>query len=255
MLKNKISAILITGNEEENIRDCLESIKWADEIIVVDSESNDKTVEIAKEYTDNIFIKKWEGFSVQKKFALNKANNGWIFSIDADERITPELANEIVDADLNDAEGYYIRRENYFLGKMITGCGWGNDYQLRLFNKSKTKVTDKLVHEGFVVDGKSLKLKNTIIHLTNKNLYQAIEKANKYSSLESVEKYKTKNVSSASIIFKPIFELYQHFVARKGYKDGVHGLLVSAIHALTKLMVLSKIWELKNRINFTNKLD
>ena len=138
---------------------------------------------------------------------------------------------------------------------MITGCGWGNDYQLRLFNKSKTKLTDNLVHEGFVVDGKSLKLKNTIVHLTNKNLYHAIEKANKYSSLESIEKYKTKNVSSVSIIIKPIFELYQHFVARKGYKDGVFGLLVSAIHALTKLMVLSKIWELKNRNNFTNKLD
>jgi len=253
LLQNKISIILITGNEEENIRDCLDSVKWAGEIIVVDSESTDKTVEIAKEYTDNIFIKKWEGFSKQKKFALNNSNNSWIFSIDADERATPALADEIINKDLSNADGYYIRRENYFLGKLITGCGWGNDYQLRLFNKSKTKLTDNLVHEGFVVDGKRLKLKSAIIHLTNKNLHQAIEKANKYSSLESIEKYKTKNVSALVILFKPIFELYQHFVARKGYKDGVYGLLVSLIHALTKLMVLSKIWELNNRNNVVSK--
>jgi len=254
-MENKISVIIITGNEEENIRDCLESIKWADEIIVVDSESTDKTVEIVKAYTDNVFIKKWEGFSIQKKFTLNNANNSWIFSIDADERATSALADEIINKDLSNADGYYIRRENYFLGELITGCGWGNDYQLRLFNKSKTKLTDHLVHEGFVVDGKRLKLKSTIIHLTNKNLYQAIEKANKYSSLESVEKYKTKNVSTVTIIFKPIFELYQHFVARKGYKNGVHGLLVSLIHALTKLMVLSKIWELNNKNNVDSKSD
>jgi len=254
-MSKKISVITITGNEEGNIRDCLESVKWADEIIVVDSESTDKTVEIAKEYTDNIFIKKWEGFSIQKKFALNNANNSWIFSIDADERVTPALADEIINKDLSNADGYYIRRKNYFLGKPITGCGGGNDYQLRLFNKSKTKLTDNLVHEGFVVDGKRLKLKSTIIHLANKNLHQAIEKANKYSSLESVEKYKTKNVSALAILFKPIFELYQHFVARKGYKDGVYGLLVSLIHALTKLMVLSKIWELNNRNNVVIKPD
>ena len=186
---------------------------------------------------------------------MEKSKNGWVLSIDADERVKPELAEEILNKDLSVAVGYYIRRENYFMGKLITGCGWGNDYQLRLFKKSKTKLTDNLVHEGFVVDGKRLKLKRTIIHLTNKNLYQAIEKANKYSSLESIEKYKSKNVSALAIIFKPIFELYQHFVARKGYKDGVHGLLVSLIHALTKLMVLSKIWELNNKNNVNSKPD
>jgi len=254
-LNNKISVIIITGNEEENIRDCLKSVSWADEIIVVDSESVDKTIEIAKEFTSKIFIHKWEGYARQKLFALEKSNNEWVLSLDADERVKPELAEEILNKDLSVAVGYYIRRENYFMGKLITGCGWGNDYQLRLFKKSKTKLTDNLVHEGFVVDGKRLKLKRTIIHLTNKNLYQAIEKANKYSSLESIEKYKSKNVSALAIIFKPIFELYQHFVARKGYKDGVHGLLVSLIHALTKLMVLSKIWELNNKNNVNSKPD
>jgi len=254
-LNNKISVIIITGNEEENILDCLKSVSWAAEIIVVDSESVDKTLEIAKEVTNKIFLNKWEGYARQKLFAMEKSKNGWVLSIDADERVKPELAEEILTKDLSVAVGYYIRRENYFMGKLITGCGWGNDYQLRLFKKSKTKLTDNLVHEGFVVDGKRLKLKRTIIHLTNKNLYQAIEKANKYSSLESIEKYKSKNVSALAIIFKPIFELYQHFVARKGYKDGVHGLLVSLIHALTKLMVLSKIWELNNKNNVNSKPD
>lgn len=254
-MSEKISVIIITGNEEKNIDECLNSVKWADEIILVDSESSDKTVEIAKKYTDKVYIKKWENFSAQKSFALDKTNNNWVLSIDADERAAPALADEIVNKDLSVAVGYYIRRENYFLGKLIKGCGWGNDYQLRLFNKSKTRLSENLVHEGFVVDGKRAKLNNTIIHFTNKNLYHAIEKANKYSSLEALEKHKTKKVSVFSILFKPLFELYQHFIARKGYKDGVYGFLVSLIHALTKLMVLSKIWELNHKNQSVVKPD
>ncbi len=254
-MENKISVIIITGNEEENIRDCLKSVSWADEIILVDSESVDNTREIAKEFTNKIFLHKWQGYARQKLFAMEKSKNEWVLSLDADERVKPKLAEEILTKDLSGVDGYYIRRENYFMKKLITGCGWGNDYQLRLFKKSKTKLTDHLVHEGFVVVGKRIKLKGTIIHLTNKNLYQAIEKANKYSSLEALDKYKTKKASIISILFKPIFELYQHFVARKGYKDGVHGLLVSLIHALTKLMVLSKIWELNYRNNGVSKPD
>ncbi len=151
--KNKISVTIITGNEEDNIRECLESVKWADEIIVVDSESSDKTVEIAKEYTDKVFIHKWEGYASQKNYALNLATNDWILSIDADERVTPDLAEEMINSSLDQHNGYKIRRENYFIGKKITGCGWGNDYQVRLFKKNRTKLSNRLVHEGFIVDG------------------------------------------------------------------------------------------------------
>jgi glycosyltransferase involved in cell wall biosynthesis len=244
---NKISVIIITSNEEENIEDCLESVKWADEIILVDSESTDRTVEIAKEYTGNIFIKKWEGFSKQKRFALENAGNELVLSIDADERIHPELAEEIKNKDLTVADGFYIRRENYFLGKLIKGCGWGKDYQMRLFRKSKVSVTENLVHEGFIVERKDVRLDNPIIHFTNKSLHQAIEKSNEYSTLEVLEKYKVKKINVITIIFKPVFELYQHFIARKGFKDGIYGFLVSIMHALTKLMFVSKLWETNNK--------
>ena len=142
----KISVIIITSNEEINIEDCLHSVEWSDEIIVVDSQSQDKTVEIAKKFTTKVFIKKWEGYSAQKKYALSLAENEWVLSLDADERITPELRDEIKLSIKKDFDGYKIPRENYFLGKHITGCGWNEDYQLRLFKKSKTGLTDSLVH-------------------------------------------------------------------------------------------------------------
>ena len=173
MPKNKISVIIITANEEENIRECLESVKWADEVIIVDSESSDRTTDIAGEFTDKIFIREWAGFASQKSFALEKTSNEWVLSIDADERVTPELSNEILSMDLSKSDGYFIKRDNYFLGKLIVGCGWGNDYQLRLMRKSKSGLTDNLVHEGFVVSGKREKLNSSIIHYTYNSIHQA----------------------------------------------------------------------------------
>jgi glycosyltransferase involved in cell wall biosynthesis len=241
---NNISVIIIAGNEEENIRDCLESVKWADETIVVDSESTDNTVEIAKTYTEKVFIRTWNGYSDQQKYALSKVSNDLVLSIDADERVTTELTDYILNKDLNVANGYFIRRDNYFLDNKIHGCGWDNDYQMRLFKKSEVSVTDRLVHGGFVVAGKSMKIHYSIVHYTGKSLHQALEKTNEYSSLLSREKAGSKIVGFTSLAFEPIIALYQHFIARKGYKDGVYGFLVSLFHAITKLQELAKIWEI-----------
>jgi glycosyltransferase involved in cell wall biosynthesis len=256
LLQNKISAILITGNEEENIRDCLESIKWADEIIVVDSESTDKTVEIAKEYTDIVFIKKWEGFRKQKQFAFDQAANEWIFSLDADEVCTEKLRDRLLSLDTNDTSGYIIKRENYLLGKHITSCGWEKDYQLRFFKKSRARIAGSSGHEAFVVDEKVETINEPFLHYTYNSLYQAIEKSNRYSSLEARNRIDVgKDSGIVRLIIQPPISFYQYFVARKGFKDGVYGFLISLLHALTKLMVFSKVWELKNRNNFTSKLD
>jgi len=136
-MKN-ISAVIITRNEELNITDCLKSISWVDEIILVDAESTDKTVELAKYFTSKVFIHRWEGFAKQKEFAVSQASNEWILNVDADERISPFLKEEITSLIDKDIDGYYLRRENYFLKKHIKSCGWDNDYQLRLMRKSKT---------------------------------------------------------------------------------------------------------------------
>lgn len=248
-MNNRISVFIITKNESKNIRDCLNSVKWADEIIVVDSESKDNTVEIAKKFTDKVFIHKWEGYAAQKSYTLSLARNEWVLSIDADERITPELSREILTMNLDNlnVSGYKIHRENYFLGKKIKHCGWGNDYQLRLFRKSKTRLTDRLVHEGFVVDGNISTLKNSMTHYSYENLKEGFAKINEYTSLEANEKYKRKNVSGFSTLIYPIIGFIQHYFFRKGFLDGTRGLLISLMHAMTKLQVQMKMWELQRR--------
>lgn len=247
-MREKISAIIITCNEENNILDCLESVKWCDEIIVVDSGSKDKTVEIAEKFTGKIFIKKWEGFAEQKSFALEQASNEWVVSIDADERVSDKLKNEI--EKLLEAEsrfdGYKIPRENYFLNKAIKTCGWYPDYQLRLFRKSKTKLTGRKVHEGFIVEGKVGKLNNVLFHYTHQRISETISKINNYSTLEAEEKFDKKRAKPSQILTHPIAAFLNHFISRKGYRDGVHGLMISLIHAMTNMLTYMKLWEMQN---------
>ena len=176
--QNKISVVIITGNEENNIKDCLKSVQWADEIIVVDSQSTDETVKIAKEFTDKVFIHKWDGYSAQKTYAISLAKNEWILSIDADESVSVNLSKEILETDLTKHNGYFIKRDNFFLGKLIRGCGWGNDMQLRLFKKSETKLSERMVHEKFIVNGSISKLANSFSHYSNQNLKDAFIKIN-----------------------------------------------------------------------------
>ncbi|MBK7629744.1 MAG: glycosyltransferase family 2 protein [Ignavibacteriales bacterium] len=243
--QNKISAIIITGNEENNIKDCLKSVQWADEIIVVDSESTDKTVEIAKDFTDKVFIRKWSGYSSQKTYALSLATNDWVLSIDADERVSEELSKEILGLDLNLYSGYYIKRDNYFLDKLIRGCGWGNDMQLRLFKKSEAKLSERMVHEKFIVNGSLANLKNSFAHYSYKNLNDAFTKINNYSTLEANEKVDKKTVNLFTLLISPAFYFLHHFIIRRGFLDGIHGIIISYMHMVTKLQVQLKIMEIK----------
>jgi glycosyltransferase involved in cell wall biosynthesis len=244
---NKISVIIITKNEEQNITDCLNSVKWADEIIIMDAESSDKTIEFAKNFTDKVFIRKWNGYSDQKNYALSLTKNEWVLSLDADERVTDELKNEILSSDLSIADGYKISRANYFLGRLIRGCGWSHDYQLRLFIKSKTKVTERMVHEGFIVDGKIAELKSSMLHYSYRKFHDAMNKINKYSTLEAQEKYQHKKVNGFTILLNPFIAFVQFFIFRKGFIDGTYGLLVSIMHAMTKMMMYIKMWELQKK--------
>ncbi|MBK7378294.1 MAG: glycosyltransferase family 2 protein [Ignavibacteriales bacterium] len=244
---NKISVIIITKNENQNITDCLNSVKWADEIIIIDAESSDNTIELAKKFTDKVFIRKWNGYSDQKMYALSLAKNEWVLSLDADERITDELKNEILFSDLSIADGYKISRANYFLGRLIRGCGWSHDYQLRLFRKSKTKVTERMVHEGFIIDGKISELKSSMLHYSYRNFHDAMNKINQYSTLEAQEKYQRKKVNGFTILLNPFIAFVQFFIFRKGFIDGAHGLLVSIMHGMTKMMMYIKMWELQKK--------
>jgi glycosyltransferase involved in cell wall biosynthesis len=243
----KISVIIITRNEEVNIEDCLKSVKWADEIIIVDAESSDNTIGISQKYTDKIFTHKWEGYAKQKQFALSLAKNEWILSLDADERVTPELKDEIEAGVKDGFDGFKIPRKNYFLGKHIRGCGWNNDYQLRLFKKSVADVTDSLVHESFVVRGKIGRLENKMTHYSYRNINDAFEKINNYSSLEAQQKFRKKYVRPIDFIIHPASAFFQYFIVRKGFIDGKYGLMVSLLHAMTNLQTYMKMWEMKKK--------
>ena len=245
---NKISVTIITKDEEKNISDCLKSVQWADEIIVVDSESSDRTVELAKQFTDKIFIRKWEGYVPQKRYALSLVSNEWVLSLDADERITPGLKDEILSLLPGEVDGYKIRRKNFLLKKEITSCGWEKDYQLRLLKRDKAGLSDRLVHEKFIVDGQVDTLKNPMLHYTFSSFSEYLDKINYYTSLKAQELFrKKKRVGSLTIFLHTVFAFFAFFFIKRGFKDGVYGLIISLLHSVSTMMNYIKLWELQNK--------
>jgi len=245
---NKISVTVITKDEEKNIVDCLKSVEWADELIVVDSESTDRTVELAGQFTDKIFIRKWEGYVLQKRYALSLAANEWVLSLDADERITSELKQEVLNLTPGNFSGYKIRRKNFLLKKEITSCGWEKDYQLRLMKKDKTSFSDRLVHEKFIVDGEVSTLKNPMLHYTFSSFTDYLNKINYYTSLKAQELFKKKkSIGPWTIFSHTVSAFFAFFIFRKGFKDGIYGLIISFLHSVSTMMNYVKLWELQNK--------
>jgi glycosyltransferase involved in cell wall biosynthesis len=182
---NQISVAIITKNEENNIERCLNSIKWADEIVVVDSGSVDKTVHICQAAKAKVILSDWLGFGKTKQFAVENCSNQWILVLDADEIITDELKNKIRKILENPHfSGYRIKRKSFYLKKMIQHCGWDKDYTLRLFDKEKGRFNDKIVHESVVIpDGKIGKIEEPILHYTYPTLASHFSKMISYASL------------------------------------------------------------------------
>ena len=244
----KISVTVITKDEEKNISDCLKSVEWADEIIVVDSESGDRTLELAKQFTDKVFIRKWEGYVPQKRYALSLATNEWVLSLDADERITPELKDEILNLSPGEYSGFRIRRKNFLMNKEITSCGWEKDYQLRLFKRNKADLNDRLVHEKFVADGNVGTLKNPMLHYTFSSFEEYLVKINSYTSLKAQELFtKKKRIGGWTIFSHTLSAFFAFFIVRRGFIDGVYGLIISLLHSVSTMMNYIKLWELQNK--------
>ena len=246
--QHKLSVTIIAGNAEGEIRDCLESVKWADEIIVVDSMSRDKTAEIAREYTHQVFLREWEGYAAQKQFSLGQAKNEWVFSLDSDERVSETLRDEIEGVLRNGTtlDGYYIPRRNFFLGRWIRRCGWYPGYQLRLFRKGKAKLNERKIHEAFIVEGSVGYLTGDIIHHTHTTIESTLVKINEYSTLRAQEKVNKRRVKAFELIFRPLAAFLQFYLLKQGFREGPHGLMVSIIHAMTCAQTYMKIWEMQN---------
>ena len=246
---NLLSVVVSTFNSEEKIEDCLKSATFASEIIVVDGTSSDKTLDIVKKYTSNIFVRTNNPMlNVNKNFGFSKATGDWILCLDADERVTPELKAEIESRIKNyesGISGYWIPRKNIIFGKWMEHTGWYPDHQLRLFKKGKGKFPEEHVHEMVNVEGKIDYLQNPIIHYNYESVLQFIQKAGTiYAPNEATQLLKKGYVFDwRDAIRFPVKEFLSRFFGRQGYKDGFHGLMLALLMAFYHLIVFAYVWE------------
>src|SRR5881227_2262413 len=173
MTRGSVSAVVVTLNEEERLRACLESLTWADEIVVVDAESSDKTVQIAREFTDRVWVRPWPGFAGQKNFAIEQATGDWIFSVDADEEVPPELRVEIgavLEGRGESVQAYWVPRRNIFWGRWVRHGGLYPDWQVRLFRRGRGRFGTRAVHESVSVDGRVERLTGHLEHRSYRDI-------------------------------------------------------------------------------------
>lgn len=246
----RITVTIIALNEEANIRDCLESVRWADEIIVSDTGSTDRTAEICAEYGAKVFRDKWLGFGAQKNLCASRAQNDWILNIDADESVTPELKDEIIQAaSKNDKAGWYIARKNYFGRRWIRRCGWYPDHNLRLYRKDAGRFSERQVHEAVAVSGDTGRLQHPMIHRTYKDVTDYLTRMQRYSTLAAQEMVKDgKDAGLTDLMLRPPFTFIKMYVLKGGFLDGYPGLIISALYSCYTLSKYAKLWELRRGV-------
>jgi len=241
--RQKLSVAMITFNEEKLIRDALESVKWADEIVVVDSLSTDQTVAICQEYTERVYQVPWHGYVEQKNIATEKTSANWVLNLDADERVSPELAAEIqaVLQETPPCVGYYLPRKTYYLGGWINHCGWYPDYKLRLFDKRAGKWVGKALHEKIEAHGATAYFQHPLYHYTYKNIADHVQKMNNYSSIAAAQK--SGAMSGAEILLRTALTFFKKYILKQGFRDGTRGVIVSLLSAFTVTLKYGKLWE------------
>jgi len=246
----KISVVISAYNEERQINDCLMSAKKiADEIIFIDNQSTDATAELAKKYTKKIFKKVNDPIMIDKNknFGFLKASGDWIFSLDADERISDMLASEIKKAVQNTKTmGFEIPRKNIIFGKWIQNSIWWPDYNLRLFKNGSGMFPLNKVHEKIKINGEVSRLKNPILHYNYQTISQFLKKLDNYTESEAIDFIRiNKEVKWYEILRWPLSDFLKTFFSQRGYRDGMHGLALSMLQAFYQLVVFLKVWEKK----------
>lgn len=243
----KLTVIVPVGNEAHNMHEVLQSVSFADEIMVVDSYSTDETIAIAKEYTDFIIQREYKYSASQKNWAIPQATHDWILLIDADERVTPELQEEIQAILKNntnpDIVAYWIYRKNHFMGKHIKYSGWRNDKVIRFFRKDQCRYEDKMVHAEIETEGKVGFLKHKFYHNTYTTLDNHIKKLNRYAAWQARDyDKKTNRLTPFHFIIKPAWGFFKHYFLQMGFMDGIPGVLISYLHAYAIILRYSKLW-------------
>lgn len=245
--KIPLSLVIITLNEEDHIERCIRSAPFVDDVIVVDSFSTDRTVEIAEKCGARVIQQKWPGYGPQKAFATSQAKNPWILSLDADEALSPDLANEIVQSFSNfDPEaGYLVPRKSFHLGQWIHHGGWYPDYQLRLFNKDHSNWNSATLHEKVEVK-RHLKLKHDLLHWVFEDLSDQVITNDKYSSLGAQAWFaQGKSFSLFKLLTKPLTKFIETYFFKLGFRDGLPGFIISVGAAYSVFLKFAKLWELE----------
>lgn len=244
----KISACVITFNEEEHIRACLESVKWADEIVVVDSFSTDRTVEIAREYTSRVVQRKWAGINDQRNFTLTQATGDWVFALDADERVSPELASQIrqaVQENADGAAGYTMPRRTWYLNRWITHGGWYPDRKLRLMRRAAARYEGTDPHDHVAVAGPVRELAGELHHYTYRDIADHVATINNFTTV-AARQMRARGTRHALLhmLVNPPGRFLRMYLLRRGFLDGVPGLIVAGLSAWYVFLKYAKLWEM-----------
>src|SRR5262249_12682414 len=247
-----------------NIQRALESLGWADEIIVVDSASTDRTVEIAQRFTDNVIVKEWPGYSAQKNFAAEKARNDWIFSLDADEELSPQLIAEITNlkddvgqasslsspsAQTLNVTGYEMPRLCRYMGRWIKHSGWYPDYKLRLYNRKAGCWKGEFVHESVSIKGNVWRLEGNLLHYTVRSASEHHQRMDRYTTLAAQEMHRNgKHASTVSLLVSPVASFFRSYIIRLGFLDGIPGVAIAYFAAHYAFLKQVKLWEMEKKV-------
>jgi glycosyltransferase involved in cell wall biosynthesis len=247
-----VSVTIITLNEADHIADAIDSAAWADEVIVVDSGSSDGTVDIARAKGATVSTRAWSGYIDQKNHAASLARHDWIFSLDADERLTPALAAEIraLLATEPARRGYRVPRVTFHLGRWLRTTDFYPDYQTRLYDRRAARWQGKYVHESVAVDGGTEQLRNELLHYSYRDLRDHLDRINKYSTLAARQMHEAGRRSGPlALLVHPPAAFLRNYVLRRGFMDGTAGLAVSAVNAYSVFLKFAKLWELQTTSN------
>jgi (heptosyl)LPS beta-1,4-glucosyltransferase len=244
----KVSVTVITRNEAADIADALASVAWADEIVVVDSQSTDDTVSIARRHTGRVVARDWNGYADQKNYAASIASHDWILSLDADERVTPELAEEIKTtlATAPAAAAYRIPRVTWHLGRWVRSTDWYPDYQTRLYDRRAAEWAGRYVHESVQVRGVTGQLRHDIQHYAYRDIADHLETIDRYTTYAAKQMHEAgRRAGAFDIVAHPPLAFLRNYVVRGGLRDGLPGFIISAMNSYYVFLKFAKLRELQ----------